>query len=84
MYPDLPYMTHNESVNIRVAPVNLCSKLVDYSLCDSDGDVSVLNDLGHSLDNRPAQITDKADSKFGFLHFQAIIAKKLEVGEGLS
>ena len=33
---------------------------------------------------RPAQITDKADSKVGFLHFQAIIAKKLEVGEGLS
>ena len=34
--------------------------------------------------DRPAQITDKADSKVGFLHFQAIIAKKLEVGEGLS
>ena len=33
---------------------------------------------------RPAQVTDKADSKVGFLHFQAIIAKKLEVGEGLS
>ena len=33
---------------------------------------------------RSAQITDKADSKVGFLHFQAIIAKKLEVGEGLS
>ena len=37
-----------------------------------------------SLRIRPAQITDKADSKVGFLHFQAIIAKKLEVGEGLS
>ena len=49
--PTIDTMTHNESVNIRVAPVNLCSKLVDYSLCDSDGDVSVLNDLGHSLDN---------------------------------
>ena len=36
------------------------------------------------LKSRPAQITDKADSKVGFLHFQAIIAKKLEVGEGLS
>ena len=35
-------------------------------------------------DGRPAQITDKADSKVGFLHFQVIIAKKLEVGEGLS
>ena len=33
---------------------------------------------------RSAQITDKADSNVGFLHFQAIIAKKLEVGEVLS
>ena len=39
---------------------------------------------GGGLLYRSAQITDKADSKVGFLHFQAIIAKKLEVGEGLS
>ena len=38
----------------------------------------------HPPTPRPAQITDKANSKGEFLHFQAIIAKKLEVGEGLS
>ena len=40
--------------------------------------------LAGALGGRPAQITDKANSKVGFSHFQAIIAKKLEVGEGLS
>ena len=43
-----------------------------------------INIAGNPTGVMPAQITDKADSKVGFLHFKAIIAKKLEVGEGLS
>ena len=54
-----------------------------YFLALRPENITTLQQLLPEL-TRPAQITDKADSKVGFLHFQAIIAKKLEVGEGLS
>ena len=55
-----------------------------YSALEDPNNLGQIKQAQESLAARSAQITDKADSKVGFLHFQAIIAKKLEVGEGLS